>query len=73
MDSSKIAEINMEDLFADTNLEIEEISSLIKIICCALENLKYKESEIKDIDSVLFMLQGKLSTVKNNLRIMENK
>lgn len=71
MDRQKAAEIHIEDIFADTNLEIDEIDSIIKVLGYALENPKYKHTDIKEIDSTLFMLQGKLSTIKNNLRIMK--
>ena len=71
MGLDKIPEINIEDIFADTNLEIDEIESIIKLVCCALENPKYNNSDIKDIDSTLFMLQGKLNNIKNKLRVMQ--
>lgn len=72
MNPQKTAEVNIEDTFADTNLEIEEIESTIKIICYALETQKYNRLDIKDIDSTLFMLQGKLNCIKNNLRIIKD-
>lgn len=72
MASPNIIEVNIEDVFADTNLEIEEIDSIIKVLCCALENPKYNHSDIKEIDSTLFMLQGKLNNIKNNIKIIQN-
>lgn len=68
MKSNEIAEINLEDIFADINLELEEINSTTKIICSALENSLKIEPDTQSIENVLFMLQGKLSTVKNNLK-----
>ena len=72
MDLSKITEINLEDIFAEINLEIDEINSTVKILCCALENSKYSEPEAENIENILFMLQGKLNAVKNNLRLVKN-
>ncbi len=72
MDPIEVVGINIEDVFADTSLEIDEIDSIIKLVCYALENPKYNQSDIKDIDSTLFMLQGKLNTIKNNLRMIKD-
>jgi hypothetical protein len=71
MDLDKISEVNIEDVFADVILELDEIDSTIKIICCALENSKYSDSDIENIDNILFMLQGKINTIKNNLGKMK--
>lgn len=65
---SKINEINIEDLLADVNLEIDEINSIIKIMCYASESTTYSKEETESISNVLFMLQGKLNNVKNKLK-----
>jgi hypothetical protein len=68
---SKINEIDIEDLLADINLELEEISSTIQILCCALENASYNGNEAKEMGHVLFMLTGKLNSVKNKLKYVK--
>lgn len=69
--TSNIAEVNIEDLFADINFEVDEINSIITITCCALKSPKYDRPDIEDVDYTLFSLKGKLSNLKNNFRIIE--
>jgi len=71
MDTHKATEINIRDIFADMNLEVDEIDSIIKIVCSSLKNPKYNQPEIIDVDNALFSLGGKLSNLKNSFRIME--
>lgn len=71
MSTSNIIEINLEDIFADINFEVEEIESILKITCCALKSPKYDQPSVADIDNTLFSICGKLSNLKNNFRIME--
>ena len=72
MGSSKAVEVDIEDVFSDTKLELDEIDSTISILCCALENPQYEKPEIENIGNILFMLQGKLSIIKNNIRILQS-
>lgn len=71
MELSKQAQASIEDLFADSNLEIDEMESVIKILCGAIKLENGDKPDINDVDNVLFCLQGKLSTIKNQLRIIE--
>ena len=70
MESTELAEVNLADVLADMWLEIEEIDSTIKIICCALKSHEY-EPDMKDVDSTLFSLQGKLNCLRNNFKLAE--
>jgi hypothetical protein len=71
MEEQEVLEINISDVIADMWLEIEELKSILKIICCALKNPQDDRPEINDIESILFSLNGKLNNLGNNLNIVE--